>query len=266
MASTAPVEDKKAFHPIDVPFPPFFDKELREAWLKWGLSEDMGAVKFSFDNALPTAAATTQISKDVLRPFVEDFFSDPTVRSALRGAFPMVFGSGRTVCEFDVMRTSKTRMSFLSEPLVNGGIVSESGHIKGRLEEDYEGIPIVNMLRECLLMEESEHWEVFSEQDRCEFLLMIFQHLVVGGAMNQYDDSATPYYDTTRRLYKEFCSVRRNEDGDIQVISKVVRVRSFSDEGSSLFPREHPSNFCYLIIDPLSRQLWVWYYGYRPWF
>ncbi len=43
-------------------------------------------------------------------------------------------------------------------------------------------------VRECLLMEEAEGYCVFSEENRKELLFKLFQVLVVGGALNQYED------------------------------------------------------------------------------
>lgn len=49
-----------------------------------------------------------------------------------------------------------------------------NGHIKGMFEEFYEGIQIADELRACLVLEESEHYCVFNENDRQELLFRIF--------------------------------------------------------------------------------------------
>ena len=41
-----------------------------------------------------------------------------------------------------------------------------------------------------MVMEESELYDAFSKEDRKELLFHIFMRLVLGGAMNQYEESA----------------------------------------------------------------------------
>ena len=41
-------------------------------------------------------------------------------------------------------------------------------------------------------------------------ILKLFQLLVVGGSMNQYEDLITPYLDWTKQLYKSLVNVRKN--------------------------------------------------------
>ena len=45
---------------------------------------------------------------------------------------------------------------------------------------------MVDLLPQCLLMEESESYEIFSESDRDELLFKVFTHLCLGGAVCQY--------------------------------------------------------------------------------
>ena len=42
-------------------------------------------------------------------------------------------------------------------------------------------IGIENLLREAILIEESEHYDTFSDTDRQEFLFRIFKTFVIGG-------------------------------------------------------------------------------------
>ena len=51
-------------------------------------------------------------------------------------------------------------------------------------------------------MEESEFYETFDTQDRMEFLFKIFQILVLGGQMCQYEDCLSVYTEWTKYLYK----------------------------------------------------------------
>eukprot|EP00820_Chromera_velia_P019011 Cvel_6993.t1-p1 / transcript=Cvel_6993.t1 / gene=Cvel_6993 / organism=Chromera_velia_CCMP2878 / gene_product=Uncharacterized protein C11orf70 homolog, putative / transcript_product=Uncharacterized protein C11orf70 homolog, putative / location=Cvel_scaffold356:1-2180(-) / protein_length=368 / sequence_SO=supercontig / SO=protein_coding / is_pseudo=false len=137
----------------DVPFTPIHKKENQELLFKWGLQDDMKLVPFRYDqNFLPRDAQT----------FLDDFFSDKEVRKYLQYLTGMYFGGERTTASFSRLTATKTTLKFLKEPLQTAGIVGPSGHIRGRLHEDWEGIPIVDQLRECLLMEESELWDSLS--------------------------------------------------------------------------------------------------------
>lgn len=70
------------------------------------------------------------------------------------------------------------------------------------LEEEVNGIMIGDKLRELLLKDDSDYYTLFSEEERSEFLFKIFQALVLGGSICQYEDYLTEYINATRQLYK----------------------------------------------------------------
>lgn len=121
----------------------------------------------------------------------------------------------------------------------------------------------MDLVREACWMEESEHWELYSEEERREFLFHIFKRVSTGGASNQYEDFAEPYFEATKALYKDLLTVQKNASGDVEVVSQVFEIHSLGD-GGELFRRENPTNFFYVIVDPMSRHVNVWYFGYRP--
>uniref|UniRef100_A0A7S3RSF1 Cilia- and flagella-associated protein 300 n=1 Tax=Strombidinopsis acuminata TaxID=141414 RepID=A0A7S3RSF1_9SPIT len=159
------------------------------------------------------------------------------------------------------MSTKVTSMSFLNR-FEECGAIGKEGHIRGRIEEDWEGVPISNLVREAIMMEESEMYDAFSEQERKEFLLRIFSHLVFGGASNQWEDHVEEYFRVTKAVYKDLLTVRRNDTGDVEVMSMVAAIKSLG-QGGQLFPKESPLNFCYVIVDPLMRHVSLWYFGYK---
>ena len=60
--------------------------------------------------------------------------------------------------------------------------------------------------------------------------------------------------------------VRKNDAGDVEVLSWVVQVTELGP-GGDLFPRkardhEH-QNYCYLVVDPFVRHVPFWYYAYK---
>ena len=56
---------------------------------------------------------------------------------------------------------------------------------------------------QCLLLEDSDNYDIFSEADRQEFLFVLFKHLCLGGAVCQYEDDIKPYMETTKLIYKD---------------------------------------------------------------
>merc|ERR1712070_627641 len=156
--------------------------------------------------------------------------------------------------------TQVVSMSFLNK-FEECGAIGHTGHIKGRIEEDFDGVPILNLIREVILMEESELYDAFSEKERKEFLFRIFSHIVFGGASNQYEDHVEEYFKVTKQLYKDLLTVRRNDSGDVEVVSQVYEALSLG-QGGYLFPKDSPLNFCYVILDPIMRHITFWYFGY----
>ena len=56
--------------------------------------------------------------------------------------------------------------------------------------------------------------------------MKLFQLLVIGGSLNQYEDNLTPYLEWTKNLYKSVVSVRKQaESGHIFVDSVAVEIK-----------------------------------------
>ena len=117
------------------------------------------------------------------------------------------------------------------------------------------------MVREAIYFEESEHYELYSEEERNEFLFHIFKSMIIGGASNQYEDYADQYFEATKNLYKDLLSVQKNASGDIEILSKVFKVNDLG-QGGVLFKTDHQTNYCYVIVDPMTRIVNVWYFNY----
>ena len=54
-----------------------------------------------------------------------------------------------------------------------------------------------------LLLEDSDHYDIYSDTERDEFLFRLFKHVCLGGAVCQFEDVVQPYLDTTKALYKD---------------------------------------------------------------
>lgn len=53
-----------------------------------------------------------------------------------------------------------------------------------------------------LLDEESKEYSLYSGDERKEFVFRIFQMLVLGGMLCQFEDTLQPYLDVTKIIYK----------------------------------------------------------------
>ena len=117
--------------------------------------------------------------------------------------------------------------------------------------KELEGIEIPDLLREALISEESDNYCLFSEKERAELLFKLFQLLVVGGSMNQYEDLITPYLEATKKLYKSLVTVRKDaQTGDIFVESNAFHIRSID----KVYERGYnPQEIVYVVVNPTSR-------------
>lgn len=58
------------------------------------------------------------------------------------------------------------------------------------------------MDRQLILREESEHYDLFSQNERDELLFRIFKALVLGGSLCQFESQLPPYLEATKIFYK----------------------------------------------------------------
>ena len=56
---------------------------------------------------------------------------------------------------------------------------------------------------QMFLIEESDHYGLYSDSEKDELLFCLFRHLCLGGQICQYEDSIEPYLTFTKQLYKE---------------------------------------------------------------
>ena len=71
----------------------------------------------------------------------------------------------------------------LFDRLENEGIIAR-GSIKGTYDDYVEGIHIQSLLKEMMLKEESEYFEIYTEEEKKQLLYSIFFHMVIGGSMS----------------------------------------------------------------------------------
>jgi hypothetical protein len=106
-------------------------------------------------------------------------------------------------------------MNFLDQ-LEEEGLIRNTGRIAPTFGEVVNSVEIVNLVRDAWLNEDGEHYPVFDEAMRRELLIQLFNMLVIGGSLNQYDDYVAPYRDCLKELYKELITVRKDgADGGV---------------------------------------------------
>ncbi|NWH47316.1 CF300 protein, partial [Fregata magnificens] len=121
---------------------------------------------------------------------------------------------------------------------------------------------VIFLFHKVLLLEDSDHYDLFSRLDRKEFLFCLFKHLCIGGTLCQFEDVVGPYLETTKALYKDLVSVQKNpETKEIRIISTVFRVSAYDNNGLC-YPssKSHEQTFAYLIVDPCKRHVHALYH------
>ncbi|NWV00832.1 CF300 protein, partial [Upupa epops] len=195
------------------------------------------------------------------------FFHDQSVVSSLKvlsaAGHWTTLGSRVTKADAAEVPCTQTSMSFFDR-LLSGGVVRDSGDIVKCWDDSYEGILVSDELRKLLLLEDSDHYDLFSQLEREEFLFCLFKHLCIGGSLCQFEDVVGPYLETTKALYKDLVSVQKDpETQDIRVVSTVFRV-SACDEKGLCYPsrKSHEQTFAYLVVDPCKRHVNVLYHSF----
>ena len=141
-------------------------------------------------------------------------------------------------------------------------------------------------LRDILLNEDNEaeleNGELFSEEEKEEFLHVIFRHLAIGGSLCQFEDRVGPYLDLTKAIYKELLTVWKNprKSGKVEIASGVYAVTDIKIKGCSSregggedgdveeaegFFQEgfNPQNWFYISTDPFRRICKVWVHHFK---
>ncbi|XP_044933417.1 cilia- and flagella-associated protein 300 isoform X4 [Mustela lutreola] len=240
---------------------------------QWSMLGRVAAQAFGFDQTFQA------YRKD---DFVMAFFKDPdvipnlkllsdssgqwiTLGSSCSSLVVTPSGPGTEVKKIEAINVPCTQlsMSFFNR-LYNENIVRDSGHIVKCLDSFCDPFPVSDELRKVLLVEDSEKYGIFSQPDREEFLFCLFKHLCLGGALCQYEDVLPPYLQTTKLLYKDLVSVRKNpQTKKIQITSSVFKVTAY-DSAGVCYPstKSHEQTFSYFIVDPIKRHVHVLYHSY----
>ncbi|XP_072180338.1 cilia- and flagella-associated protein 300-like [Diadema setosum] len=231
--------------------------DVKDLLMKWGMKGRYCVQYFSYDQLFQV------YQKD---DFMLDFFQDPVVMATLQvlsdsGTWgPTGFTAEKV--EATPIPCSVTSMNFFDR-LEEEGLVREGGRIVKCFDEFYEDFTISDEVRKMILLEDSDNYEIYSDTEREQFLFLLFQHLCLGGAVCQYEDSITPYLDTTKSLYKELVSVQKDPSTkELRITSSVFKVKAWDKDDYQFYPsdKDHRQTFAYFVIDPLKRHVTVFYH------
>ncbi|XP_001122247.5 cilia- and flagella-associated protein 300 isoform X1 [Apis mellifera] len=228
------------------------DKKIQEFLTKWGIKGNFIIQHFTFNEPF---------QKYHKYHLAEAFFKDSTVAKELltkQGNYWAKQDIIASSVEINPISCSVLNMSFfnkLKDP--KNGIVHKSGAICKRFDMEIENFLISDNLRAMLLDEECPEYNLYLKDEREEFIFFIFQMLVLGGILCQYEDILNPYLEVTKAMYKDLIKVQKNEDTDLSISTIVLQVIAKDSKGEAYFPYDpsHMQNIGFLLIDSVTHEI-----------
>ncbi|XP_043526754.1 cilia- and flagella-associated protein 300-like isoform X2 [Frieseomelitta varia] len=228
------------------------DKTTQEFLTKWGIKGNFVIQHFTFNEPFQ------QYHKYHL---AEAFFQDSIVAKELltkQGNDWVKQGITASSVEIKPIPCSVLNMSFfnkLKDP--ENAVVYKSGIICKRYDMEIENFLISDNLRRMLLDEECPEYNLYSKDEREEFIFCIFQMLVLGGILCQYEDVLNPYLKVTKAIYKDLIKVQKNKDADLSISTVVLQVIAKDSKGQAYFPCDpyHKQNIGFLLIDGITHEI-----------
>ena len=199
--------------------------------------------------------------------FLKDLFNDKIVKQnfpPLQNIFLPKDQNEIQKFTYKVLGTSCTNLDIFDKLYENNIITEETGYIRQDYDNYLEDITISDKLKQCLLLEDSEYYSIYDENERNEFLFHIFKRIVTGGSLCQYEDHVQPYLEMTKCFYKDIVSAAKDPETR-EIYIRSVPVEIFTIEKAKLYKKDfHPQNFFYVIIDPYQRYVHLWYHNWVP--
>lgn len=236
-------------------------REPQEFLGKWGLKDSFTFQKYAFDQPVQPYQYTHLLNCFITEPDVQRFIG---ARLRTKEHYSALESLPIESMKTDMLLATATDLS-LFDPLEKTAVRNDGSIIKC-FSIPHPDFDVCDRIRECLLCEDSELYELFGPDQRKEFLFHIFQRLVLGGELCQYEDVLQPYLEMTKNIYKDLVGVQRNAvTGKLEIRSKVFQLSRNSSallttDGVAipLFPgkdQTNPRNGLYFIIDPGMRTL-----------
>ena len=115
--------------------------------------------------------------------------------------------------------------------------------------------------------DDPDAWDTIHEDKyQKEFIFKVFQHLVLGGGVCQYESNIQEYLKVVKTLYKDLVVVAKDgETNDIKCFSECFRIDKIEGYENKLYDTredEHPQNCLYVVVDPIN---WHCNFFYNKW-
>ncbi|XP_011504629.1 PREDICTED: uncharacterized protein C11orf70 homolog [Ceratosolen solmsi marchali] len=229
------------------------NKDTQDYFRKWGIHGNIGIQNFSFN--------------EEFQPYnkyqiAEAFFKDDIVVKSLlhKDGDSWINKSIKAECvEVCTVACTILDMSFFDKLMdPENKIVFNTGKIRQRYETVVDDFVICDNLRGMLLDTECPEYNLFTDEERQEFIFRIFELLVLGGVLCQFENEIKPYLDITRSIYKDLITVQLHEQGqNLSIGTTVLQVVAKNSQGEAFFPTnsELRQNIGFLLIDGLNRQI-----------
>ena len=247
------------FEVSNTPFPSLDTYEMKQKLVKWDMTR-MQMTRFRFDEPFVRMNA---------EEFMQCFFNHKEVQGCImmvdkRGS-PMYL-SGK-VSDIKCQELSCTAVALdMFDKVYERDLVREDNNYIQKCMDIFldGGVTVSDKLREVFMCgDESENYDLFTDDERNEFIWHVMWRLVSGGGMCQYEDDFTIYRDACKDFYKEMIGVVKNPHTDeVETTSIVYQISGF-EANVDLFARHAPNhNFCYLCVNPTRREVIYWYGGF----
>jgi len=236
--------------------PSFSVKSQRELVEKWGMVQ-MNVQTFSYNHYFELDSR-----EDFVKSFFNDVVASIAFKTFVKGS-PCCLGHIQKAKYFKVKHfpCTITNMEFFDR--LTNSVVRSCGSIRKCFDEMIDDILISDELRKMMITDESEYTNLFSADEKEEFIYAIFRQIVLGGYCNQYEDDVQPYIDATKLVYKDLMTVvKDSKTKKLGISSIVLKVELFDEHENLIFPGKNPhiQNFCYFIINPEKRTVMIWHH------
>eukprot|EP01061_Rhynchopus_euleeides_P046382 TRINITY_DN8789_c0_g1_i1.p1 TRINITY_DN8789_c0_g1~~TRINITY_DN8789_c0_g1_i1.p1 ORF type:complete len:262 (+),score=118.51 TRINITY_DN8789_c0_g1_i1:282-1067(+) len=230
-------------------------KNTQDVFRKWDMAECQVAT-FAFD---------TTYRRGMSDDFLASFFNSAEVRSVIRFTDETGFNANlgkKSVKDvsYQPLDCTKVRLDMFDK-LYDAGVVRENGSIAKMMDRFLPaGVTVSDELRGYFMdPEESDHAELFTEEEKNEFLYHVMWRIVSGGAMCQYEDDFSVYKNMVRGVYKDLVSVQKSATGGIEAVSHIYMIKDLTPLQLYGRPGFDNHNFCYVSVNPVLRQVHFWY-------
>ncbi|XP_065194808.1 cilia- and flagella-associated protein 300-like isoform X3 [Sycon ciliatum] len=267
----------------------FLDKDTLQNLEQWGMLGGLRRHRFAYTGKFETYKA-------------QDYFTEMVNSRDVQYALQVMSGASSGFCrlsslgcqdamhvavkELSATVTDLTFFDRIADTDTGQCLISPSGTFKqpnifDRMPDDPDSFDLVRMMLAC---DHSPHKDLYSMPERQELIFRIFYHLVLGGAICQYDESLQRYMSTTAAIYGKLVTPYKNPDSQDQRI--LLRAHAFelcvkADDGQCILPGTAPAadsltldlsdgggtvsspSFAYAIVEPLRKQVTVFSFDRR---